>query len=48
VEVGRGAAEGMVELVQRAGGERTDLAAAAVLPQLQAQLERERAGLVLA
>ena len=48
VVVGRGAADGMVELVQRAGGERTDLAAAAVLPQLQAQLERERAGLVLA
>jgi len=48
VVVGRGAADGMVELVQRAGGERTDLAAAAVLPQLQAHLERERAGLVLA
>jgi len=48
VVVGRGAADGLVELVQRAGGERTDLAAAAVLPQLLAHLERERAGFVTA
>jgi len=46
--VGRGASDGMVELVQRAGGERTDVAASAVLPQLLEQLERERAGLALA
>ncbi|MGA0022004.1 MAG: proline--tRNA ligase [Vulcanococcus sp.] len=45
VVVGRGAADGQVELVQRAGGERTDLPAAAVLAQLREQLERERAGL---
>jgi hypothetical protein len=37
-----------VELVQRAGGERSDLAAADVLAQLQGQLERERGGLALA
>jgi len=48
VVVGRGAADGLVELVQRAGGERTDLTAAAVLPQLLAHLERERAGFVTA
>lgn len=48
VVVGRGAAEGLVELVQRAGSERTDLTAAAVLPQLLAHLERERAGFVTA
>jgi prolyl-tRNA synthetase len=48
VVVGRGATDGMVELVQRAGGERSDLAAAAVVAQLQAQLERERAGLATA
>ena len=48
VVVGRGASEGMVELVQRAGGERIDLAATAVVAQLQAQLGRERAGLPLA
>ena len=48
VVVGRGAAEGLVELVQRAGGERTDLTAAAVLPQLLEHLERERAGFVTA
>jgi len=48
VVVGRGAADGMVELVQRAGGERSDLAATAVVTQLQQQLERERAGLATA
>lgn len=48
VVVGRGAADGMVELVQRAGGERSDLAATAVVAQLQQQLERERAGLATA
>ena len=46
--VGRGASDGMVELVQRACGERTDVAASAVLPQLLEQLERERAGIALA
>jgi prolyl-tRNA synthetase len=48
VVVGRGAAEGQVELVQRAGGERSDLAATEVLAQLQGQLERERGGLASA
>ncbi|MFM2173792.1 MAG: hypothetical protein RLZZ54_1719 [Cyanobacteriota bacterium] len=48
VVVGRGAADGMVELVRRAGGERSDLAATAVVAQLQQQLERERAGLATA
>ena len=48
VVVGRGAADGMVELVQRAGGERSDLAATAVVSQLQQQLERERSGLATA
>jgi prolyl-tRNA synthetase len=48
VVVGRGAADGQVELVQRAGGERSDIAAAEVLSQLQGQLERERSGLALA
>ena len=48
VVVGRGAADGQVELVQRAGGERSDLAASAVVGQLLAQLERERAGLLQA
>ncbi len=48
VVVGRGAADGMVELVQRAGGERSDLPATSVVAQLQQQLERERAGLATA
>ena len=48
VVVGRGAADGMVELVQRAGGERSDLAATAVVAQLQQQLQRERSGLAMA
>ncbi|MEY3768246.1 MAG: hypothetical protein RLZZ11_1316, partial [Cyanobacteriota bacterium] len=46
VVVGRGAADGQVELVQRVGAERRDLAASAVVGQLLAQLERERAGLL--
>ncbi|MEN9541877.1 MAG: hypothetical protein RLZZ459_1968 [Cyanobacteriota bacterium] len=48
VVVGRGAADGQVELVQRASGERSDVPAADVLSQLQAHLERERAGLLSA
>ena len=48
VVVGRGAVDGQVELVQRASGERSDVPAAAVLSQLQAHLESERAGLVSA
>jgi prolyl-tRNA synthetase len=48
VVVGRGAVDGQVELVQRAGGERSDVPASAVLSQLQAHLERERAGLASA
>jgi prolyl-tRNA synthetase len=48
VVVGRGAVDGQVELVQRASGERSDVPAAAVLSQLQAHLERERAGLASA
>ena len=48
VVVGRGAADGQVELVQRASGERSDVPAAEVLSRLQAHLERERAGLLSA
>ena len=48
VVVGRGAADGQVELVQRASGQRSDVPAAEVLSQLQAHLERERAGLLSA
>jgi prolyl-tRNA synthetase len=48
VVVGRGAADGMVELVQRAGGDRSDLAATVVVAQLKDHLERERAGLAMA
>jgi prolyl-tRNA synthetase len=48
VVVGRGAADGQVELVQRASGERSDVPAAEVVSQLQAHLERERAGLLSA
>jgi prolyl-tRNA synthetase len=48
VVVGRGAADGQVELVQRASGERSDVPASAVLAQLQVHLERERAGLLSA
>ena len=46
VVVGRGAADGQVELVQRASAERTDLAAPAVVAQLLEQLQRERVGLL--
>jgi len=48
VVVGRGAAEGQVELVQRRSGERLDLAATALQGQLLPQLQRERAGLATA
>jgi len=48
VVVGRGAADGMVELVQRAGGERSDLPATTAVVAQQQQLERERAGLATA
>jgi prolyl-tRNA synthetase len=46
VVVGRGAAAGEVELVQRAGSRRQDLTAAQLLPQLLPQLDAERRGLV--
>jgi prolyl-tRNA synthetase len=46
--VGRGAADGQVELVQRAGGERRDLAVAALQPLLLEQLAAERRGLAAA
>ncbi|MFZ9952841.1 MAG: proline--tRNA ligase, partial [Vulcanococcus sp.] len=46
VVVGRGAADGQVELVQRAGGAKRDLAAAELLEQLQPQIVAERAGLL--
>ncbi len=48
VVVGRGAAEGQVELVQRAGGLKQDLAATALLPLVLEQLQRERQGLLAA
>ena len=48
VVVGRGAADGQVELVQRAGSRKQDLAAADLLGQLVPQLERERGGLAAA
>jgi prolyl-tRNA synthetase len=48
VVVGRGAADGQVELVQRAGGERRDLAVAALQPLLLEQLAAERRGLAAA
>ncbi|NDG23298.1 MAG: proline--tRNA ligase [Synechococcaceae bacterium WBB_10_009] len=48
VVVGRGAAEGQVELVQRAGGARRDLAVADLQPLLLEQLAQERRGLLLA
>ena len=43
--VGRGAADGQVELVQRAGGRKQDLAGTALLEQLLPQIEAERSGL---
>jgi prolyl-tRNA synthetase len=48
VVVGRGAADGQVELVQRRSGERQDLAAGDLQNQLLPQLQRERAGLATA
>ncbi|MCP9809619.1 proline--tRNA ligase [Cyanobium sp. HWJ4-Hawea] len=45
VVVGRGAAEGLVELVERATGAKTDLAASQLLQTLLPQLERQRQGL---
>ena len=48
VVVGRGAADGQVELVQRAGGERRDLAVDALQPLLLEQLAAERRGLAAA
>ena len=45
VVVGRGAASGLVELVQRAGGARQELAASALLSTLVPTIERERTGL---
>ena len=48
VVVGRGAADGQVELVQRVSGERLDLAAGDLQNQLLPQLQRERAGLATA
>ena len=48
VVVGRGAADGQVELVQRAGGARRDLAVADLQPLLLEQLAVERRGLLAA
>jgi prolyl-tRNA synthetase len=45
VVVGRGAADGQVELVQRAGGVKQDLPADALQAVLVAAIEAERAGL---
>ena len=45
VVVGRGAASGVVELVQRAGGAKQELEASALLSTLVPTIERERAGL---
>ncbi|WP_411867241.1 proline--tRNA ligase [Vulcanococcus limneticus] len=47
VVVGRGAAEGLVELVQRSGGLKQDLAASAVVDTLLGRLQVERAGLAI-
>ncbi len=47
VVVGRGAADGQVELVQRSGGLKQELAAGAVVDALQGRLEVERAGLAI-
>ena len=46
VVVGRGAADGQVELVQRAGGERSDLPVSDLQAVLLPQLARERSGLL--
>jgi prolyl-tRNA synthetase len=48
VVVGRGAAEGQVELVQRSGGEKQDLPAAALQQQLLPRIQAERRGLLTA
>jgi prolyl-tRNA synthetase len=48
VVVGRGAAEGQVELVQRAGSQKRDLAAAELLAELVPCIRSERAGLAAA
>ena len=45
VVVGRGAADGQVELVQRAGGTKRDLAASALLETLVPTIQAERRGL---
>jgi prolyl-tRNA synthetase len=45
VVVGRGAASGLVELVQRAGGAKQELEASALLSTLVPTIARERAGL---
>ena len=45
VVVGRGAASGLVELVQRAGGAKQELEASDLLSTLVPTIERERAGL---
>jgi prolyl-tRNA synthetase len=48
VVVGRGAAEGQVELVQRSGGHKQDLPAADLLQQLLPTIQAERRGLLAA
>jgi len=48
VVVGRGAGEGRVELVQRAGGPQQELAAEALIPQLLERIGAGRLGLALA
>jgi prolyl-tRNA synthetase len=45
VVVGRGAAEGKVELVERAAGVQQELAAEGLVPQLLASIEAQRQGL---
>ncbi len=48
VVVGRGAAEGKVELVERAGGAPQELAADALVPELLGQIQGQRQGLLAA
>jgi prolyl-tRNA synthetase len=48
VVVGRGAAEGQVELVQRSVGERQDVPVAELQPLLMERLAAERRGLLAA
>jgi len=45
VVVGRGAADGLVELVERATGEKRDLAAATLLTTLLPLLQQQRSGI---